>query len=238
MPVAATSLPCAGCRNVAAALWEAARQDPPDRFEWHAIYGAAHPLLFDSHRLVRFLEVRRAGEGFAEAVPARLGAWALVVAVRAGAPVIWRTPRVWAYRPDDPGEAMRQVHGTPPGWVLAMRPPLWGPDVIDLAVCRLSLRGEVMRVTGLARCLGEDPAHDVALVAQPVRVHGSVGSWLASDCQGIVPLGDDAQRQALLRELTGGIIADDVAHGEALARLMRRDLPAAPKIFVQQREAA
>lgn len=231
-------MPCIGCRNVAAALWEAAHTEPPLRFEWRAVYGSAHPLMFDSHRLVRFLEVRRAGEGFAEVMPAGLGAWAMVVAIRVGAPLIWRQPGAWKYRPEDPEDARRQVHRLRPGWVTRFRPPLWGPDIIDLAVCRLSLKGEAMRVTGLARCLGEDPADDAGTVTRPVRVHPGVGAWLAAECDGIVPLGDVAAQAALLRELTGGIIADSVAHGEALARLMKRDLPAPPKIYVQQREAA
>jgi len=53
-----------------------------------------------------------------------------------------------------------------------------------------------------------------------------------------VPLGTPAEQQALLRELTGGLIADDLAHGRALEKLMRRDMPAPPPIFIKNREAA
>lgn len=239
MRVAATSAACVGCRNAAAALWEAAARVAPPQFDWRTIYGSRHPMLFDSASLVRFLEVRRAGEGFAEAMPAGLGTWAMVVAVRAGAPAWWHMRDDWTYRPDDPEDAMRQMHRLPPGWVTAMRPPLHGPDVVDLVVCRLSLRGEPMRLSGVARCMGEDPADNWEATAEgPVRVHASVSGWLANECGGIVPLGTPQEQQALLRDLTGGIIADSVAHGEALKRLMKRDLPAPPAIYVQQREAA
>lgn len=217
------------------------RMDMADGDKAWPVFVAAGDVALCSDLLVRFMRARRCGERYWEPVPDGLGARVVVVAVRAGVPLLWNEPWRWegTYRPEEPGESARHRLGQMPGWVARLKSALWGPDIIDLVALPLSLKGEPLLMTGYARCLGECPEdrpHEAD--EAPTRVHGSVPSWLASGCEGIVPLGDAASQQALLRDLVGGIVADSVAHGEVLARLMKRDLPAAPKVYVQQREVA
>ena len=96
----------------------------------------------------------------------------------------------------------------------ARRQAMWhatmGGLVMDLVACTPDLLRVRARLTGAATVLGYPPDSDMAV--EPVRVHATPLSWL----RGCAP----------------GVIADSVAHGEALLMKMQRPVPALPRILV------
>lgn len=240
--------------GIATDIFSQARQAPPPGFRWDVIYpdGIVHArqvspglpvFLYDGPNgeprqaasLIRFIEMRRIADDLCEPAPRGFGIWCAVIAVRDGAAAIQRDVSVWAYNPRDPSDAARHAHGLAPGWIQRINPAIWGEDIIDLVAMRLSFRGSALRLTGLASHLGpQNPSDDA-----PLRVHRSVASWLASECDGIVPLGNDSERQGtLLRLGQSGLVVDNVLHGTEIERLLRRPAPPTPAIYVRQAEAA
>jgi hypothetical protein len=134
-------------------------------------------------------------------------------------------------------------------WVLAARHGLPYPDhsatgrvnsgalearlgecIVDLVACPPDLSKPIARLYGAADVLGCPDAGWIAV--DPVRIHSTPLAWLASGCHGVVPVGDEIGVQSYLRDCRAGIIADNVAHGEALLMKMRRELPSLPKVLV------
>jgi hypothetical protein len=123
----------------------------------------------------------------------------------------------------EPGEteaaALRDALG-------AAAEPLMGSDVRDIAACDATLSRVRAVLTADADALGTvDPDAPLRLVQSPM-------AWLRGLAAGVLPLGTASQKQALLRAQRAPIICDDLAHGEAVQRFMRRQVPDLPRVMV------
>lgn len=103
---------------------------------------------------------------------------------------------------------------------------LMGGDILDIVACDAKLSRVRGVFTAAADALGTIDE------AAPVRVVRTPLAWLRRVCDGVLPLGTAAQQQATLRACAGGIVCDDVEHGEAVQRLIRRPLPELPRVMV------
>jgi hypothetical protein len=177
---------------------------------------------------------RRVAEGWWEPLDPRAARErdeCLILAVRGGALADLRPA---------PGIAYDPVHGHPlgDGWALERGwLALAGPDILDLLALDWELRRPPLRLTGMAYALGDASGVLVAEWPEPVRLVRDAREWLALARQGaVLPLGDDAQAQSYLRSLTGGIVVTDTEQGRAVKRLLERELPKPPPLFVAQQE--
>lgn len=160
----------------------------------------------------------------------------LLLAVRAG-PVDWSRipgmvpgvlPGLWA-----DGQAWRVR-----GWRA-----VWGPEVVDLIALPPPGRRDRWRfLVGGTAALG-DPFGDLAdaygpEAEEPVPVARGLRGWLAGAMRGaILPLGDDWTKAAYLRRLSMPLIAEDLAHGLALERFLKRTERLMPEIRVPAAKA-
>lgn len=129
------------------------------------------------------------------------------------------------------------VHGLPTaaGWRRAdALACLHGGEIVDLLACDVRLREPPLRFTGLAVALGLGAAGEGSEAGDPpVRIARTVREWLDLAAEGAcLPLGDDLEVADVLRGFAGGIVAADLAHGRALKKLLTRDLPPAPAMFL------
>ncbi len=111
---------------------------------------------------------------------------------------------------------------------------LRGEEIFDLLACDLDMTRPPRSLLGIAGCLGVGAAGDgTDSDAGPVQLCRNVRDWLTLVFdRGSLPYGDAAGMQSHLRRFGGGIACRDLAHGVAIERLMRRDLPPPPPIFV------
>lgn len=109
---------------------------------------------------------------------------------------------------------------------------LFGPDVVDLVACDGALERVTGRLIGIAPVLGA-PQESEASFDVPVRVHLTPWSWLRAFGDGVLPIGSEIEVQTWLRACSGGLVAENVAHGEALMKKMRREVPALPPVLVR-----
>ncbi|MDD2794379.1 hypothetical protein [Acidocella sp.] len=97
---------------------------------------------------------------------------------------------------------------------------VFGPDIIDLVAYSLDFArcyGTLLRNT----CVLGSPQHP-ADAGAPVRVFRGVDAWFRAGCAGVVLLGDEEENIHWLRQCAGGIVTDDVAHGQALQKKLKR----------------
>ena len=104
--------------------------------------------------------------------------------------------------------------------------PLRGDYIEDIIACDAKLSRVRGQYTGHADTLGTMDDD------QPVRLLQTPLAWLRGLCAGVVLLGSAMRKQTLLRGHAPGVICDSVEHGEAVQRLMRRDLPELPPVMV------
>ena len=178
------------------------------------------------------------GEGFWSPRPAKASSekhLVLVIAVRTGDPWIsdFGLP---AWIDVDP------VHRTPTAEGMSRlrgSRALFGPDIVDLLACDLTLTKPPRRMTGMARALGYGAAGEYTTTDDgPVPIVRTVLEWLAHSTDGAcLPLGSSVERAELLRGFGGGVTAMDLAHGETLQRLMKREPIQNPEIFLTQATA-
>ena len=107
---------------------------------------------------------------------------------------------------------------------------LFGPDVIDLVACSHDLRRVVARLTGTAPVLGQP--QEPGRTDKPVRVVATPWQWLMHAGRAVLPVGTEEETRHYLLNCGHGVVANDVAHGEALLRKMARQLPAIPPVLV------
>ncbi|WP_264716355.1 hypothetical protein [Limobrevibacterium gyesilva] len=161
---------------------------------------------------------------------APLGAWRWVIAVRQGP--VPRFDAVGLYDPQEPGDAMRQLHLLPSAAERAIPVAIFGGSIVDCLAVDISLTKPPLRLTGFADVLGDPPewGEDRAV---PMRIHRNVRDWLGDFCRGLVLIGaDTGAHQAALLRCQSGVVGSDVAHARALKKLIERPHPAAPPIFV------
>jgi hypothetical protein len=114
---------------------------------------------------------------------------------------------------------------------------------IDLVAWTRERPNRILRCLGVAQAIGIDQLVNPAsyFAGRPVRVHRSALAWLASGCDGVVPLDRAAMRNRLdflALELDGcRLAAESLEHGRAL-RTELAPLPARVRIVVPRMEAA
>lgn len=114
---------------------------------------------------------------------------------------------------------------------------------IDLVAWTRERPDRILRCLGVAPALGIDQLVNPAsyFAGRPLRVHRSALAWLASGCDGVVPLDCAAMRNRLdflALELDGcRLAAESLEHGRAL-RTKLAPLPARVRILVPRTEAA
>lgn len=137
------------------------------------------------------------------------------------------------YEPDDDGAEVVQVacFASPP----RLPDGRWRApnEIIDLIAFRPAEPGRWWSRCGIIAALGEEMLSDFSL--DPVRVWREPLAWLRSGATGICPVTSDpgAVRDVLLR--LPGIVAEDVAHGREIERLMARHWNRLPPIYVAER---
>lgn len=154
----------------------------------------------------------------------------LILAVRGG----WVDPqRIPRLEPGLlPGLVAQGQAGRMRGWRA-----IWGPEVRELIALPPPGRRERWRfLIGGTAALG-DPDGDLCegfadpREEEPIPVARSLGGWLAGVMRGaVLPLGDEWTQAAYLRRLVAPIVAEDLAHGLALERMLRRPERALPEI--------
>ena len=113
---------------------------------------------------------------------------------------------------------------------------LIGPDIIDLVACSQDLSRVTARLYGTAAVLGQP--QEARRADAPVRVFATPWQWLRSGGSGVLPVGTEEETQHYLLSCERGVIGNNVAHGEALLPMMRRQLPAIPPVLVAQHGAS
>lgn len=114
---------------------------------------------------------------------------------------------------------------------------------IDLVAWTRERPDRILRCLGVAPAIGIDQLVNPAsyLAGRPLRVHRSALAWLASGCDGVVPLDYAAIRNHLdFLPLELGdyrLAAESLTHGRAL-RDAFKPLPARVRILVPRAEAA
>ena len=179
------------------------------------------------------LPVRAHGDLF-EVLPAaraRTRDFRPVFAVRAGDPP--------AFAAGYPASVTFNLHGCPTaeGWrsIFAWR-ALAGAEIVDLIACDWRLAKPPRRLVGAAPTLGFGAGGEDTMPGdEPVRLCRSVGAWVACLFRhtAALPLGSPLEQQATLRSFGAGVVCEDLEHGEAVNRLLRRDLPAPPPVLVE-----
>jgi hypothetical protein len=114
---------------------------------------------------------------------------------------------------------------------------------IDLVAWTRERPNRILRCLAVAPAIGIDQLLNPAsyFAGRPLRVHRSALAWLASGCDGVVPLDRAAMRNRLdflALELDGcRLAAESLEHGRAL-RTELAPLPARVRIVVPRMEAA
>ncbi len=108
--------------------------------------------------------------------------------------------------------------------------------VVDLIAFRPTEPGRWWSRCGIVAALGEEMIGDFS--DDPVRVWPDPLRWLRSGASGVCPVSPDpaAVRDVLLR--LPGIVAEDVAHGREIERLLERHWNRLPPIYVAERALA
>jgi hypothetical protein len=208
----------------------AQRLMPPEA--WAMLFGRGQWLFRDAFGM---LPVAKAGDGYWQPRDwrsAKPADFRLVMAIRCGDAFEGEAAPAWVERDPDTW----QLTETSRLQLLGMR-ALKGPDIIDL-VCwpDRALQRTPLRLTGMARAIGgaiddiawSDRAEEEVLVVRDFH------RWVARCLEGAcLPLGSPEEQAALLRSFRGGIRTEDVAHGVALDKLMRRPVPETPRINVE-----
>ena len=116
--------------------------------------------------------------------------------------------------------------------------PIWSAayEVIDLVAWAVDRPGRWWLRTGEAVMLGEDALRAAYVCEVPLPVHRDPLRWWRANNWGVVILDPAVARFDLLH--LAGIVAEDIAHGRELDRLMRGPKPPRPRIFVRKAEAA
>lgn len=121
---------------------------------------------------------------------------------------------------------------------------VFGPEVLDVIALPPPGRRDRWRfLVGRVEALG-DPEGELAEAYGPeadeaVPVARSLRGWLAGAMRGaILPLGDEWAKAAYLRRLPMALVAEDLAHGLALERLLKRTERTLPEIRVAAKAAA
>lgn len=114
---------------------------------------------------------------------------------------------------------------------------------IDLVAWTRERPDRILRCLGVAPAIGIDQLVNPAsyFAGRPLRVHRSALAWLASGCDGVVPLDCAAIRnrlEFLPLELDGcRLAAESLKHGRTLRDALK-PLPARVRILVPRAEAA
>lgn len=217
-----------------AALFAAARRRLPDAALLRVCGGRRGKVWARWRNLLGLWPVQLVGERHWEPLPEHGAQWGeerLILAVRVG----------WSHPARIPGVAMDPVVGMPAagqwGRIRGFR-AIWGEEIVDLVAVPPKGSRDVPRLlTGAGVALGD--AHGLLAAdaddEEPVPLARSVGSWLARAADGaVLPLGEPAQQAAYLRGIAAPIVAEDLAHGLALERLLKRPPVPEPRILVRQ----
>lgn len=214
------------------ALFEAARHA--------AVAGRVGPAMFGQRAwlmrgVLGVLPVRAVGsDGWEPTEPrlARERALRPIIAVRAG------LPEAWGDAIPDCVERHPAGMPTPRGrTMIESWSALRGAEIIDLLACDWALAKPPRRLVGAAATLGfgADGQEDTWEGDVPVQLCRSIGEWVGTlfRARASVLLGNAGEQQATVLRFAGGVVCQDLAHGETVERLMRRQLPAPPRILVQ-----
>lgn len=115
-----------------------------------------------------------------------------------------------------------------------MEQALFGAGLVDLLAVDHSMSRPPRRLTGMASALGFGCDHENTVEGDPpVVLARDLRDWFARLAQGpTLLLGSPAEQQDTIWRFGGGVICADLEHGMAIERLMRRPIPAPPKILV------
>lgn len=103
-------------------------------------------------------------------------------------------------------------------------------DLVDLVAVSPDCRRVIGRYSGLAVVIGSDQGA-YGVDEDRVRLFRTVDSWLRGRMQGVVMVGTNDEACEWLRRWPGGVICDDLAHGKAIDRLMKKPF-AGPPVLV------
>jgi len=217
-----------------AALFAAARRRLPDAALLRVCGGWRGKVWARWRNLLGLWPVQLVGERHWEPLPehgAQPSEERLILAVRAG----------WFHPARIPGVVMDPVLGLPAagqqGRIRGFR-AIWGEEIVDLVAVPPKGSRDVPRLLiGAGVALGDaygllaDGPHE----DEPVPLARTVGTWLARAAEGaVLPLGEPAQQAAYLRGIAAPLVAEDLAHGLALERLLKRPPVPEPRILVRQ----
>ena len=142
----------------------------------------------------------------------------LILAVRAGHVSPLRIPRLqWGAVPGlpAPGQEARLR-----GWRA-----VWGPQVVELlALPPRGSREGLRELRGGCEALGDPWGElpDEEPNETPIPIARDVAGWLRRAMRGaVLPLGHATTQAAYLRRLVAPLLAEDLAHGEQLERMLR-----------------
>ncbi|MDE8344648.1 MAG: hypothetical protein POH28_00530 [Acidocella sp.] len=107
-----------------------------------------------------------------------------------------------------------------------------GPEIIDLVAFSPDLKRCYGPMVGLSPVLGY-PVDPELLDGKKVRVFRDIRSWWFGLYDGVVMVGRDEDNLDWLRRCEGGIVADDVKHGDQLNRSLKRAFEG-PAVLVAQ----
>ena len=192
------------------------------------IFGASGARLFRD--IVGVLPGRAAGDGYWEPMPWRAALrkdLRMVVAVRAGDV---EDDAAWACVDRDPIHALPSDGGARVRHMLSV---LHGADILDLLAFSLAMDRAPRRLTGMAEALGVGADGLSAVTLGPVTLCRTWREWVRSlAALPCMPLGEPAEQQRLIRTFPAGVVCQDLAHGVAVERMLKRELPAVPPIAV------
>ena len=116
-----------------------------------------------------------------------------------------------------------------PGHLASME-SIVSSEIVDLVGVSRDLKRVLGRLVGIVSVLGW-PQQPGEAAEAPVRLFRSVAAWLAARCAGAVLVGGPAENHGWLAGCDGGIVTDDIAHGQAIQKILRRPYEG-PKVLV------
>jgi hypothetical protein len=107
-----------------------------------------------------------------------------------------------------------------------------GPDIYELVAVSANFSKVLGRMTFRSPVIG-GPVYPEISNELPQRIFKTVKGWLEEKCGGAVLIGSDEENYDWMSRCDGGIVCDDVAHGQAVRKRLQRPYMG-PSVLVAQ----